>query len=79
MTSIKVSTGLMNDHQLPEGFKIIWDNANPKQVSHAAKVFETYLQEGWMAFNDSEKGNIQIFKFDANLAKIILVPPLGGG
>ena len=79
MVSVTVLTGLMKDHQLPERMKITWDETNGEQIFHAEKVFETYLQEGWMAFSEDGKGMRQIFKFDASLAKIILVPPLGGG
>ena len=79
MISVTVLTGLMKDHQLPERMKITWDETDEGEISHAERVFETYLREGWMAFGEGGKGMKQIFKFDATLAKIILVPPLGGG
>ena len=79
MVSVRVLTGLMKDHQLPEGMNVTWDEMNEEQVSYAAGIFEEYLREGWMAFGEGGKGMKQIFKFDSSLAKIILIPPLGGG
>jgi len=79
MISIRVLTGLMRDYELPEGAKVTWDEADPEQVSQAEGIFQKYLQEGWMAFSESGKERRQIFKFDPSLARIILVPPLGGG
>ena len=79
MISIKVLTALMKDYELPEGAKITWDKSDAAQVSHAEEVFRKYLREGWMAFSESGKERRQIFRFDPSLARIILVPPLGGG
>jgi len=79
MVSIRVLTGLMKDHALPEGTRIVWQEENEEQISHAREMFKEYLQEGWMAFSESSDGRKQIFAFDPRLARIILVPPLGGG
>ena len=78
MISIKVLTALMKDYELPEGTKVTWDEADAEQVSRAEEMFQKYLQEGWMAFSESGKERRQIFRFDPSLARIILVPPLGG-
>jgi len=79
MISIKVLTALMKDYELPEGAKVTWDEADMAQVSHAERIFQKYLKEGWMAFSESGRERKQIFAFDPSLARIILVPPLGGG
>ncbi|MCJ7609272.1 hypothetical protein MUP00_06350 [Candidatus Bathyarchaeota archaeon] len=79
MVSIRVLTGLMKDHSLPEGTRIVWQEDNEEQTSHARETFKEYLREGWMAFSESRDGRRQIFAFDPGLARIILVPPLGGG
>ena len=79
MISIKVLTALMRDYELPEGAKVTWDETDKEQVSHAERMFQKYLREGWMAFSESGKERKQIFTFDPSLARIVLVPPLGGG
>jgi len=79
LVAIKVLTTLTRDHVLPEVAKVTWNEADVEQISHANKVFQEYLQEGWMAFSEDDNGRKQIFKFNPSLEKIILVPPLGGG
>jgi hypothetical protein len=79
MISIRVLTALMKDYELPEGAKVTWDETDEAQVSRAEEIFQKYLREGWMAFSEDGKGRRQIFRFDASLTRIILVPPLGGG
>lgn len=79
MQAIKVLTTLMKDYELPEGAKVTWDEADEAQISHAEAMFQKYLREGWMAFSESGRERKQIFTFDPRLARIILVPPLGGG
>ena len=79
MISIKVLTALMRDYELPEGAKVTWDETDEVEVSRAEAIFQKYLREGWMAFSESGKERKQIFSFDPSLARIILVPPLGGG
>lgn len=79
MVAIKVLTSLMKDWNLPDNLKILWNDDDSQQVSHAEKVFKEYLGEGWLAFSEEAEGRRQIFRFDAKLNKIILIPPLGGG
>lgn len=79
MISIKVLTALMKDYELPEGAKVTWDEDNVEEVSRAAEMFQKYLKEGWMAFSESQRGRKQVFKFNPGLARIVLMPPLGGG
>jgi hypothetical protein len=79
MVAIKVLTSLMKDWSLPDNLKIAWDKNDAQQVFKAEEAFKEYLDEGWLAFSEEAEGRRQIFKFDAKLKKIILIPPLGGG
>jgi uncharacterized membrane protein len=79
MVAIKVLTSLMKDWNLPGNLKIAWDRNDAQQVSKAEEVFKEYLKEGWLAFSEESDRRRQIFRFDAELNKIILMPPLGGG
>jgi hypothetical protein len=79
MVTIKVLTSLMKDWNLPDNLKITWDRNDAQQVSRAEEVFKEYLKEGWLAFSEEADRRRQIFRFDAELNKIILIPPLGGG
>jgi hypothetical protein len=69
----------MTDHDLKEGKKLIWKENNDDEISDAKEMFQKYLQDGWLAFSESKKGREQIFDFDSKLARITLIPPLGGG
>ena len=79
MVAIKVLTSLMKDWNLPDNLKILWDRNDSQQISRAEEAFKEYLDEGWLAFSEEAEGRRQIFRFDAKLNKIILIPPLGGG
>ncbi len=79
IVTIRVSTALMRSHELPEGLKVTWVESDKEQISHAERVFYRYLKEGWIAFNEDEKGKKQILRFDPRLTRIVLLPPLGGG
>ena len=35
--------------------------------------------DGWMAFSEEPRGRRQIFTFNPQLERIVLMPPLGGG
>ena len=76
--AITISTGMMRNHELPEGFKVAWVESDTEQVSYAEMVFNRYLNEGWIAFEDGKEKK-QILRFDPKLTKIILLPPIGGG
>ena len=69
----------MRDHDLKEGKRLNWNENNSEEISRAEEMFESYLRDGWLAFSESKKGREQIFTFDYKLARIILMPPLGGG
>jgi len=79
LVAIKVLTTLTKDYELPEDVKVTWDEADAEQISRVEKIFQKYLHEGWMAFSEDDRGRKQIFKFDSGSARIILIPPLGGG
>jgi len=69
----------MTDHDLKEGKRLIWNENSDEEISNAKEMFQEYLQDGWLAFSESKKGREQIFSFDSKLARITLMPPLGGG
>ena len=76
---IRVLTALMRAHELPEGVRVTWNEADNQQVSNAEGIFYKYLKEGWIAFSEDVKERKQIFKFDPSLTRIVLIPPIGGG
>ena len=79
LVTVTISTGMFRAHELPEGFRVSWSESNVEQVSHAEKVFNSYIKEGWIAYSEVGKEKIQILSFDPKLNKIILLPPMGGG
>ena len=74
-----ILTSLMRDHDLKEGKRLAWNENNDEEISKSREMFERYLEDGWLAFSESKNGREQIFAFDSRLARIILMPPLGGG
>ena len=50
--TITISTGMFRAHELPEGIKVTWSESDTEQVSHAEKVFNSYIKEGWIAFSE---------------------------
>jgi hypothetical protein len=79
MVSVRISTALMRNHELPEGLKVTWIESDTEQTSHAERVFYSYIKEGWIAFKVEEKEKKQILSFDPKLTRIVLIPPIGGG
>ena len=62
--------------------KIIWDLENPDEVAAARRTFDDLVGcKKYAAFSVTKKGDQdeKIKKFDPNLEKIILVPPIAGG
>ena len=76
---MRILTSLMTDHDLKEGKRLVWNENNDEEISDAEEMFQEYLQDGWLAFSESKKEREQIFNFDSKLARITLMPPLGGG
>lgn len=61
--------------------KTIWNPENVDEVQAARDTFDLLKRKNYLAYsvkNDGEKGNI-IRKFDPELGKIIMVPPVIGG
>jgi len=77
--AVRISTTLMKSHELPEDLKVAWSESDAEQVSHAESVFNRYLEEGWLAFKEDDKGKKQILCFDPKITRIVLMPPIGGG
>jgi hypothetical protein len=77
--TVTISTGMFRAHELPEGLRVSWSEFDTEQVSHAEKVFKSYIKEGWIAFSEVGKEKRQIMRFDPKLNKIVMLPPLGGG
>jgi hypothetical protein len=61
--------------------KLIWDAENQEEVDNARETFERLKKKGFAAFSVGKKGeqDTKISKFDPNLEKIIMVPPIAGG
>ena len=79
LVTVTISTGMFRAHELPEGYKVTWSESDVEQVSNAAKIFNSYIKEGWIAYSEIEKEKRQILNFDPKLKKIVLLPPMGGG
>ena len=79
MTTLKIMRLLIKEWTLPEEMRLTWDVGTGKGIARAEKTFLEYLADGWMAFSDEPSGRKQIFKFNPQLDRIVLLPPLGGG
>lgn len=79
MTTLKIMRQLLKEWTLPDDFKVSWNVDNSDEIAYAEMIFKKYLAEGWIAYNDEPTGRKQIFKFNPELKRIILLPPLGGG
>ncbi len=79
MRTLKVLRQLLKEWIQPDDMRISWDIRNREEVVHAEEKFLQYLADGWIAFSDEPGGRKQIFKFNPELERIILLPPLGGG
>ena len=59
---------------------ITWEAMDTRKVETVAEIFQKYIEAGWLAYQITPEGHeIQIFKFNPAIAKIILVPLEGGG
>ena len=79
MKTVKILRQLLDDWTLPDEMTVTWDMDNPREVAYAAAQFHAYLADGWLAFSEESQGRRQIFAFDPQLERIVLLPPLGGG
>lgn len=61
--------------------KTIWDPDNQDEVDVARDTFDALKRKNYIAYTVNErgkKGNV-ITKFDPELGKIIMIPPVVGG
>lgn len=62
--------------------KVIWDPDQRDEVDAAEEQFNSLTKKGYKAFEVGAKGrktDHQVKKFDPELGKLILVPPIAGG
>ncbi len=61
--------------------KVIWDSEKEVEVDAAKAQFDKLVKEGYLAYTVGKEGkpSKQIKKFDPDLEKIILSPPVQGG
>jgi len=61
--------------------KFMWDPKNPDEVAAAKAQFDALKKKGYIAFTVDKKGDKGelISKFDPELEKIIMTPPIAGG
>lgn len=57
-----------------------WDRCSAEEVERARRRFEEYMKKGWLAFRvTSDNRKVQVYAFDTELEKIVLVPIVEGG
>lgn len=61
--------------------KLIWDADNEVEVKAARELFDKLKKENYLAYSVRRNGKQDelIRKFDPDLEKIIMVPPVIGG
>lgn len=61
--------------------KLIWDADNEAEVDAARELFEKLKKKNYLAYSVKTGGrkNELIHKFDPDLEKIIMIPPVKGG
>jgi agmatine/peptidylarginine deiminase len=61
--------------------KIIWNSDNVDEVDHARDTFNSFKKKNYVAYSVGEGGkkDTVIHKFDPDVEKMILVPPVVGG
>ena len=79
MKTLKIMRQLDKEWTLPDDMEISWNSDNLEEVEIAQKKFLQYLNDGWIAFSDEPEGRKQIFEFNPEFKRIVLMPPLGGG
>jgi len=58
---------------------VYWDKSCPEDIRKAEKVFQEYVQKGWLATGEMDGRKKQIFSFDPSLERIVLFPVILGG
>lgn len=61
--------------------KLIWDAENEAEVEAARELFDKLKKKNYLAYSVGRMGKQDklIHKFDPDLEKIIMVPPVVGG
>ncbi|MHA2323129.1 MAG: hypothetical protein ACXACG_15970 [Candidatus Thorarchaeota archaeon] len=62
--------------------KLIWDRDNTAEVTNARNTFNDLVKnKKFAAFSVKKTGSKkdQVYKFDPNAEKLIMVPPIQGG
>lgn len=61
--------------------KIIWNPNNDVEVEVAQNTFDKLKKQGYMAYKVDSKGDKGevLQKFDKNVEKLIMAPPMRGG
>jgi hypothetical protein len=59
--------------------RLSWRTSNPEEVVRAEKVFSEYVEKGWLAVSEVGEKKTQIFTFNPDLEKIVLIPVILGG
>lgn len=77
----------MEERKIPETnseqrgiVELTWDKYDPTEVASAENKFVEYTRKGWLAFSvskDNEKR--QVFRFNVEFEKILLMPIVEGG
>lgn len=59
---------------------LTWDKYDPTEVASAEKKFIKYTRKGWLAFSVSQENEKrQVFRFNNDFEKILLMPIVEGG
>lgn len=59
--------------------KLNWSKDNVEEVTRAEQTFKEYVGKGWLAIGEVMGKEIQIFAFNPDLDKIVLLPLNLGG
>ena len=83
---LKIALKDVPENQLPDGVKggdtkLIWAADNADEVENARRTFDDLRKKGFAAFKVNRLGNKgeQVFAFDQDAEKLILVPAMRGG
>ena len=70
---------VMYGERIDGDLKLTWRKDNAEEVALAEKTFNEYINKGWFAISEVLGKKKQIFTFDPDSEKILLVPIIVGG
>jgi len=70
---------VMYGERIDGDLKLTWRKDNAEEVALAEKTFKEYINKGWFAISEVSGKKKQIFTFNPDFEKIILVPIIVGG